>query len=146
MKYEKKYISRHNPGGDSITSAQWLAEIMCERKAQADSNKELPNKFWSNAYQDKEFYKKWVPYLQRQVQTIYQLMNKSSEEQVLQALMSNRKIYSVLPKWSREYILNFKVKPKQVIKEEDRPKIYKNPKFDTNRTSKKNLLDRLEDL
>ena len=50
-KYESKYQSRHNPG-KKVTLGQWLAELMCERKAQADENKELPRRFWIEKHKD----------------------------------------------------------------------------------------------
>ena len=34
-KYESKYQSRHNPS-KKVTLGQWMAELMCERKALAD--------------------------------------------------------------------------------------------------------------
>ena len=74
-KYESKYQSRHNPG-KKVTLGQWIAELMCERKAQADENKELPRRFWIEKHKDKESYQKWQPYLKRQVYTAYRLIDQ----------------------------------------------------------------------
>lgn len=41
---KRPWLSRY--GGGEITSAQWLAEVMCERKALAERRK-LPLRFWT---------------------------------------------------------------------------------------------------
>ena len=49
-----KYESRH--GGGWITSAQFLAEVMCERYAKKNGE-ELVYKFWNVDFWKKEFFK-----------------------------------------------------------------------------------------
>ena len=49
-----KYQSRH--GGGWITSAQFLAEVMCERYAKKNGE-ELVYKFWNVDFWKKEFFK-----------------------------------------------------------------------------------------
>lgn len=49
-KYESKY------GGGLITGPQYVAEVMCSKKAAFDKIK-LSNKFWQDIYWNKEFLK-----------------------------------------------------------------------------------------
>ena len=143
-KYESKYQSRHNPG-KKVTLGQWMAELMCERKAQADENKELPRRFWIEKHKDKESYQKWQPYLKRQVYTAYRLIDKYGDEKVLQFIRNNRNIYSLTAKWVKDKLDQYQI-PK-VIKPDtdDTPVKYnENPTWSTDRIKKKSLYDKFD--
>lgn len=143
MKYEKKYPSRHKPG-TYITVGQWLGELMCERKALKET-KELPRAFWLKM-KENELNKKWSKYLKLQTQQAYKLIKEFGEERVVESVQSHKTLYSLLPKWVKTYITNYKMKPKPEPKKEP-PKEYKEkPTFNTETFKKKSILDRLEEL
>lgn len=143
-KYEKKYPSRHKPG-IFVTVAQWLGELMCERKALSET-KELPRAFWLKIHEDKQLNQQWSKYLKTQTQHAYKLLKEFDEKQIVEAIKANSRLYSLLPKWVKEYIANFKVKVLPKEPPVDTPKIKENPKFRTSLGKKKSILDKLEDL
>ena len=145
-KYEKKYPSRHKPG-TYVTVAQWLGELMCERKALSET-KELPRAFWLKIHDDKDLNQHWSKYLKTQTQHAYKLLKEFDEKQIVEAIKSNSKLYSLLPKWVKEYIRTFKVKTiiKHEVAPEEKLQIKSNPTFRTNLNKKKSILDKLEDL
>ncbi len=86
----RKYESRY--GGGQITAAQFLAEIMCERKAAIDKN-DLPVKFWNNP--------KWKKFFCLQVIYANSLLKLYSDKAILSVLKDPRtkKIYSLRLEW-----------------------------------------------
>ncbi len=52
MKFQSRY------GGGTVTPAQYIVEIICEKKAHA-AKETLPNRFWDLATWD-AFFRKWV--------------------------------------------------------------------------------------
>lgn len=130
-----RYPSRHRPNA-FVTAGQYVAELMCERKAQSEK-KELPIRFW----QEKKT--KWYRYFCFQVTTAYKMIRNHGEKKTLEAIKANNKIYSLKPRWVQDYVENFKMKPCQQV----------NVKYNINkqatyqsRKSEKNIISKLEDL
>ena len=82
-----KYPSRYSDG-KKVTAAQYIAELICEKRAFKDK-KELPNNFW-NLPQWKKIYKS-------QIFASYGLLKIYDELAVIRALKSKKsfKIYSL---------------------------------------------------
>lgn len=83
----EKYES-HYSHGKQITPAQYIAEIMCEKKAKLQG-KDLPQKFWT--------IKPWEAYFRMQVTMANRLLKKWSDVAIVRALRSQAafNIYSL---------------------------------------------------
>lgn len=74
---KSNYPSLYSPG-KFVTFAQYLAEMMCGRKAKADSV-DLPHQFWETS-------KEWKNYFTMQVLLANKLAKKYPEQVILAAL------------------------------------------------------------
>lgn len=85
-KYHSKYTDK------LITSAQYLAEIMCERLAKKEK-KELCLQFWNTDY--------WILPFKNQLRFANQLLKIYSCEAIINALntFQGKRIYSLTAKW-----------------------------------------------
>ena len=82
--------------GEYCTIAQYMAEILMQRKAEKDNVGSLPYKFWNK--QQKKAYT-------RQVQNVNKLIGEFGEKRVYDYLINkNKRVYSSLPKWVKEEI------------------------------------------
>lgn len=83
--------SRYTDTEKQLTPAQWLAELMCERKAKSE-RKDLPVKFW-----DKKLYPEWAKEWVKQAIIANRLLKKYSFEAIVAALKNPKalKIYSL---------------------------------------------------
>lgn len=70
-----------------ITLSQYLAELMCDRRAKT-LKKNLPNQFWKNLPE-------WKNYYMFQLKLARQLCNKYSEHSIYQAVNELGYIYSL---------------------------------------------------
>ena len=95
--------------GEYCTIAQYIAEILMQRKAEKDNVGSLPYKFWNK--QQKKAYT-------RQVQNVNKLIGEFGEKRVYDYLINkNKRVYSSLPKWVKEEISSH-ILPAQKEKEE----------------------------
>lgn len=97
----RRYESKYSPG-KFITGAQWLAELMCERKAR-HNKKDLPPFFWKD--------KEWSKFLVHQVVVANRLFKAFPEKAIGRAL--RRKELSLV--WS---LADKRVRP--IIKDEEK--------------------------
>lgn len=82
-----KMPSRYSPGKD-VTPAQFITELICEKKAAQDDD-ELPIQYWK--------IKKWQRYFQSQVTAAHKLVKKYPPDQIIRALqrIDAKTIYSL---------------------------------------------------
>jgi hypothetical protein len=97
--------------GEYCTVAQYIAEILIQRKSETDNKGSLAYKFW-NKTQKKNY--------TRQVQAVSALIGKFGESAVFDYIINtNKRVYSASPKWVKEAIEKHKLvldrKPKQKI-------------------------------
>jgi len=97
--------------GEYCTVAQYIAEILIQRKAEADNKGSLAYKFW-NKTQKKNY--------TRQVQAVSTLIGKFGESAVFDYIINtNKRVYSASPKWVKEAVEKHKSvldrQPKQKI-------------------------------
>jgi len=97
--------------GEYCTVAQYIAEILIQRKAEADNKGSLAYKFW-NKTQKKNY--------TRQVQAVSTLIGKFGESAVFDYIINtNKRVYSASPKWVKEAVEKHKSvldrRPKQNI-------------------------------
>ena len=82
--------------GEYCTVAQYIAEILIQRKAEADNKGSLTYKFW-NKTQRKNY--------TRQVQAVSTLIGKFGAPAVFDYIINtNRRVYSASPKWVKEAV------------------------------------------
>jgi hypothetical protein len=83
----KKYPSKYS-NGKSVSAAQYITEIICERKAQIDKQ-DLHYKFWTT--------KAWAAYYRNQIASAHKLLAKYSDTAIVRALnhKAAEKIYSL---------------------------------------------------
>ena len=97
--------------GEYCTVAQYIAEILIQRKAEADNKGSLAYKVW-NKTQKKNY--------TRQVQAVSTLIGKFGESAVFDYIINtNKRVYSASPKWVKEAVEKHKSvldrRPKQKI-------------------------------
>ena len=82
-----KYTSKYS-NGKSVSSAQYITELICENKAKKDK-KDLHYRFWTT--------KSWEKYYKDQIATAYKLLKKYDAKAIISALKSTQgqKIYSL---------------------------------------------------
>jgi hypothetical protein len=84
---DKKYPSKYS-NGKMVSAAQYITEIICEKKAKLDK-KDLHYKFWIS--------KEWEVYYKNQISSAHKLIKKYGDVPVIRALNNVRssKIYSL---------------------------------------------------
>lgn len=84
---KKKYPSKYSNGKD-VSAAQYITEIICEKKAKKDK-KDLHYRFWTN--------KEWSAYFRNQIASANKLLEKYDDAAIVKALRDDRssKIYSL---------------------------------------------------
>jgi hypothetical protein len=82
------YPSRYSPE-KWVSAAQWIAEVMCEKKAGNDNGGELPYQFWELP--------EWKRYFQYQVVLANNMIKEFGEKAIIAALTDLRswKTYSL---------------------------------------------------
>ena len=112
--------------GEYCTVAQYIAEILIQRKAEADNKGSLTYKFW-NKTQRKNY--------TRQVQAVSTLIGKFGEPAVFDYIINtNRRVYSASPKWVKEaveqhrLVLDRRPKQENKVTEESRDNIESQPR------------------
>lgn len=133
-----KYPSLYSP--KEVTAAQFIIELICQRKAQADG-KSLSMKFWNHP--------DWSKFYRSQLRKCHTLIKKYGEGAVIAAIRDEKKTKYCRTLFSAyfESIVEEKQKelskkPKTEVQTFDRPTRFEKPK---NR-SKKGILSKLDDI
>ena len=94
--------------GEYCTTAQYIAEILVQRKAEKDNKGSLAYKFWSKTQKAQ---------YTRQVQRCNKLISEFGEKRVYDYIINkNKRVYSALPNWVKEEISTHSVKETTVAK------------------------------
>ena len=113
---DSRYPSRFSPGG-FVTSAQYIIEFVCEKKARMDK-KDLPAKFWE--------LKEWSAFYKSQLRATHKLL-KTYEPAAIIAVLKKGRIWSLRAAWvepliaTEQDILNKKREAAKRL-EEQKPK------------------------
>jgi hypothetical protein len=136
---KSRYQSRYAPRG-WVHAAQYIAELICEKKAQND-RADLPLRFWELP--------DWKKYFQFQVVLANRLIKEHGEHAVIAALRDNRtyKTYSLRSGWLHKVIEEYVLKEEisRQIAEEVLYDFREKKTFDSN-NSKKSVISELKDL
>jgi hypothetical protein len=83
----KKYPSKYS-NGKEVSAAQYITEIICEKKAKIDK-KDLHHRFWLN--------KEWSAFYRNQISSAHKLLQKYSDTAIVRGLNNPQaaKIYSL---------------------------------------------------
>lgn len=84
----RKYSSSYSPG-KLVTAAQYIAELICERRA-TSLQRNLPIHFWK--------FKEWKQYYLYQIRLTYPLLEKYDEKAIIDAVR-NDKAFSLKNPW-----------------------------------------------
>jgi hypothetical protein len=139
MTDSKKYPSKYSNGKD-VSAAQFITEIICEKKALKDK-KDLHYRFWTN--------KEWAQFYRSQIGTANKLLKKYDATAIIKALKNSkaRKIYSLrapfLPAIIDEEQNKLQELQKDVNYEKDRT--IENTKFRKNQKSN-NIISKLREM
>jgi len=113
--YSKKscYPSKYSPNG-WVTSAQYILELICEKKAEFEKTK-LPIQFWNLP--------KWKSYFKMQLRKCHTLLHQYDELAIIRALNNRnaQKIYSLYAPWLEKIIKQEQIKLLQEKKRVLRP-------------------------
>ena len=99
-----KYISKYS-NGKEVSQAQFITEIICERKAQKDKL-DLHYRFW--------VHNKWAVFFRNQIASAHKLLKTYSAKAIIRALNTDqgKKIYSLraphLPPMIEQQEINIK--------------------------------------
>ena len=121
---KNKYKSRYSKGG-YITAAQFILEIICEKKAKADGI-DLPTYFWRDP--------KWMKYYSSQLRRCHALLKKYDDRAIVKALRDQRvrTVYSLHAQWLvpviEEYDQKIKSQKTTIQNEIDRDTISAKPR------------------
>jgi len=87
VKMSKKYPSKYS-NGKEVSAAQYITEIICEKKAK-QSKKDLHYRFWIS--------KEWAAYYRNQIGSANKLLQKYDASAIIKALSTQKaeKIYSL---------------------------------------------------
>lgn len=137
---QQKYISKYS-NNKLVSSAQYITEIICERKAIKDKI-DLHYRFWIN--------KEWSKFFRNQIGSANKLLKTYSDKAIINALLSDegKKIYSLRAPHLPDIIVREQAKlDKQnqtLTKQVDRKE---NISFgNKSSTNNKNIISRLRDL
>jgi hypothetical protein len=95
MKYPSKYSN-----GKTVTAAQFITEIICEKKAKLDK-KDLHYRFWLN--------KEWAGFYRNQIATANKLVKSHNPKAIIKALNSDEaaKIFSLRAPHLKDIIVKY---------------------------------------
>ncbi len=116
---KSKYPSKYSPGS-YITAAQYILELICEKKATYNQTT-LPIKFWNLP--------EWKKFYSSQLRKCYTLLKQFDEKAIIRGLENNKakNIYSLYAPWLVGIIKdeNILVKQEEKIVKNQQP-IYRN--------------------
>jgi hypothetical protein len=134
-----KYLSKYS-NGKSVSSAQFITEIICERKAQT-SKQDLHYRFWVE--------KSWSAFYRNQIGSAHKLLKQYSAKAIIRALNTDqgRKIYSLRAPHLPAMIES----QEQIILQENTDLTLnierkENISFGSSKSQSKNIISKLKDL
>jgi hypothetical protein len=88
---KSRYASRYSPGR-YVTAAQYIIEMICEKKAAVDKI-ELPIRFWKRP--------EWANYFKMQLRQAHKLLKQYNEKAIIRALRNPqaKRTYSLHAPW-----------------------------------------------
>jgi len=92
--------------GQIITPANYIAEIMCQRKAEIENSGNLPKQYWNTT--------KYKNYYRSQLTKASTLLHTYSALAIVRAVKKSYKVYSLRPKWFENNI----VKEQKILDQE----------------------------
>lgn len=139
---EQKYPSKYS-NGKVVSAAQYITEMICERKAAKDKT-DLHYRFWLS--------KKWSIFFKNQIASCHKLLKKYSPRAIIAALLTSegQKIYSLraphLPSIieEKEKILQSTIET--FTKQVDRKELVKFNEMNTKTKKNNNIISKLEDI
>jgi len=140
---KSSYPSRYSPGA-FVTAAQYIIELVCERKA-AQNCVDLPMKFWKQ--------KEWAGFFRSQLRKCHKLLKSYDAQAIIEALQDKqcKNVYSLFAPWLEDIIaLKQKaLEAKKAVSEYQQPiKVNREAKEHKQRPRriKNNLLATLEEI
>ena len=133
-----QYPSKYS-NGKMVGSAQYIAELICERSAKRN-NKDLHYRFWVSPEWEKEY--------KGQLAAAYKLLKTYEDKAIINALLSTKgiRIYSLRAPHLVSLVIEYQKKlvqtPIPVVQKIDRYLLSKG----SNEAKKKNVLDKLKDI
>jgi hypothetical protein len=87
MSQSNKYLSKYS-NGKSVSAAQYITELICERKASKDKQ-DLHYRFWASP--------KWQAFYKNQIASAHKLLKSFPDKAIIRALLTDegKKIYSL---------------------------------------------------
>jgi hypothetical protein len=134
-----KYISKYS-NGKEVSQAQFITEIICERKAQKDKL-DLHYRFW--------VHNKWAAFFRNQIGSAHKLLKTYSAKAIIRALNTDqgKKIYSLraphLPAIIEQQEINIKQENTSLSLTIERKE---NITFGIKSSVSKNIISKLKDL
>ena len=135
----KRYPSKYS-NGKTVSAAQYITEIICEKKAKKDK-KDLHYRFWVSP--------EWEKYYRNQIASAHALLKKYSDTAIIRGLNNSKaeKIYSLraphLPPIIEHEAFLLEKQNKELSKTFDRPA---EVEFGDRTIKKKNIISKLKDL
>ena len=135
----KRYPSKYS-NGKSVTAAQYITELICEKMAKKDK-KDLHYRFWTTP--------EWERYYKNQIASAYALLKKYPDTTIVRALNNPKadKIYSLraphLPAIIEQEQHILSNENQTLSKSYDRPD---NISFGGSKITKRNIISTLKDL
>ena len=137
---KSNYPSRYSPKG-WVSSYQYVAELICEKKAQQD-RKELPIKFWE--------IKEWRSFYRYQITLATSLVKKYGAEPVISALRDRRcyRTYSLRAPFLKPIIEEYhkKQEEEKASRQDDTSYDCDDKENFSSNNNKRSILSDLEDL
>ena len=136
---KNKYPSKYS-NGKEVSAAQYITELICERKAVIDKT-DLHYRFWTN--------KTWSLFYRNQIASANKLLQNYSDKAIIRALNSEggKKIYSLRDPSLKSIIEKEQKKieseNKNLSVNMDRPQ---NIKFGSKSPNNKNIFSKLKDI
>lgn len=123
-----------------VSSAQYITELICERKAIKD-NKDLHYRFWLS--------KEWSSFFKNQIATAHKLLKQYSDKAIINALLTKQgqKIFSLraphLPAMIEQQEVDLSKQNTIMTKEIDRKQ---DKSYSQHNAKNKNIISRLKEL
>lgn len=136
---KKRYPSKYS-NGKTVTAAQYITELICEKMAKKDK-KDLHYRFWVTP--------EWEKYYRNQIASAHALLKKYSDTAIVKALTNPKteRIYSLraphLPPIIEEEQKILDAQNKELSIELHR---HDNATFSKNKLNKNNIISKLKDL
>lgn len=134
-----KYLSKYS-NGKEVSAAQYITEIICERKAHKDKQ-DLHYRFWVN--------KQWAAFYRNQIASAHKLLKEFPDKAIIRALNSDegKKIYSL----RAPHLADMIRKEHDVLQKENTIlsmdlQRKNNVVFDKPKNTKRNIFSKLKDI